>query len=645
MASALIETQVIYKTPAVRQSLSEFMEKGIGGFWFDTRFQRQINDLSANLILVEFYGEGTAQDIRKIRQVCPASIIVAFSVDEALPALGALRSAGADEALTLDSLYSAMGRRLLERLLELKHLRSLEESLQESEERFRGIIENSHDIVMLLDHDATVVYNSPSFSKQLGYEPWEVLGQNLFSWVHEDDKVTTESVFKIIVAGGAVSLDDAFQFRFRRKDGVWRYMEAAATNLLSNDAVNAVVLNARDITYQKKTEEELEQYQHHLEELVEERTREAEEADRRADTVLSASPDALLAMDPQGYLTFVSRHYAKVYPESFHMFQRGRHVLEVFEAVTREVGLPENDKQYTDMKAWWSRPRGTKEFRLPNGLWLRLQAKPMPKEDGGGIVVTTTNISEYKRQQALLAAQSAALEDALAKEKHVVEQQRAFVAMVSHEFRTPLTIIDGNAQIIQRRGDKIGREALVKRAQTIRSGVDRLIHLIERILSSNMIETGRLTIEPEACDLKEIISVVCSEQQDVSPKYTIDVDVADLPDKVILDPKVTRQVVTNLISNAVKYSPDVPKVEVKAWAEDQDIILTVKDHGVGIPEGERPKMFQKFFRASTSSGIPGSGLGLNLVKQFVELHNGTIDFESVLGQGTTFIIRLPLKKG
>jgi signal transduction histidine kinase len=394
------------------------------------------------------------------------------------------------------------------------------------------------------------------------------------------------------------------------------------------------------MTEQKETEAELEKYRHHLEELVEKRTREVEEVTRRADTVIAASPDALIAMDDDGIITFISQHYRDVYPGSAHLLVPGKHILEAFDVVTRELRLPRDDPRYPDMYEWWKNPKGSKEFKLGGGTWLRLQAKRM--QGASGTVISTTSITDYKRQQALLARQSEELAAALEKANDSVEQQKIFVSMVSLEFRTPLTIIDGNAQIIERRGETLTKEALKTRAVTIRAAVERLVRLIETILSAHMLESGRLSLNAASCDLEKIIRDVAADQRDISPNHKIRVDIRDLPEKMTLDEKLMRQVVANLLSNAVKYAPDSPEVDVRAFMAGGEAVIEVQDRGVGIPEKEQDKIFTRYFRASTSGGIPGSGLGLSLVRQFVELHGGRVSFASKEGEGTTIAVYLPV---
>lgn len=582
--------------------------------------------------------DASGEDIGALFRAFPGKALIVLERDPKARRDELLR-AGADEVLSLEELGSFAGRRLLERLLAFKAFADAESRAEQGEERFRDIIERSHDMITLFDGEATVLYVSPAFCRQMGFEPWEVLGQTLFDFVHDDDRISVEDGYRrLLRAPPAEGM--SFEFRHRRKDGAWRNIEATASNLLGSATVQAVVFNSRDATVQKQTEVELEKHRLHLEQLVELRTREAEEANRRADAVLAASPDTLIAIDGQGRISFASQHYRTRYPRDAVAFAPGAHILDAFDVIARNILLPADDPRYAEMREWWKKPEGTREFRLAGGMWARLQARPVPGSDE--IVISTTDITDYKRQQARLAAQSEALAAALEVEKGVVEQQKTFVSMVSHEFRTPLTIIDGNAQIIERRGETLDKETLTRRAVTIRTAVDRLVRLIETILSAHMIDRGKMTVNPVPCDLGMLIQEAVADQQDISPGHSIRTEIKGLPDKMRLDEKVMRHMLSNLLSNAVKYSPGKPQIDVAAFPQDGQAVLEVRDHGVGIPETELPRIFGKYFRASTSGGIPGSGLGLNLVKQFVELHRGTIDLKSRVGEGTVVTIRLPI---
>lgn len=237
--------------------------------------------------------------------------------------------------------------------------------------------------------------------------------------------------------------------------------------------------------------------------------------------------------------------------------------------------------------------------------------------------------------------QAEELEKALEKEKHLTALQREFVAMVSHEFRTPLAIIDGAAQRLLRRLDRFDPAEVEQRVERIRSAIMRMTELIEGVLSLSRLEAGVIEFYPEPCPLAELVQDVCRRQQDITPDHSIEVDVEDLPLEILADPTLLNQVFSNLLSNAVKYAPTSPKIEVRGWSEGDRACVSVRDEGLGIPAEEVPRLFEKYFRAKTSAGISGTGIGLYLIKQLVEMHAGQIEVESELGQGSTFVVRLP----
>jgi signal transduction histidine kinase len=232
----------------------------------------------------------------------------------------------------------------------------------------------------------------------------------------------------------------------------------------------------------------------------------------------------------------------------------------------------------------------------------------------------------------------------LEKERELNGLQRQFVSMVSHEFRTPLAIIDGHAQRLERRPDKLTTERILKTTKTVRKSVMRLTELMESVLNAARMEDGRIQFQPAAFDLKDMVADICRSYGDIDSSHDIDMDLDGLPEACYGDVKLLRQVVSNLLSNAIKYSPEKTTVFVRGnQTEEGGSAISVRDEGVGIPSDELEQLSERFFRASTSVGIPGTGIGLHLVKQFVALHDGDMAVKSVVGQGTTFEIRLPAK--
>jgi signal transduction histidine kinase len=226
-------------------------------------------------------------------------------------------------------------------------------------------------------------------------------------------------------------------------------------------------------------------------------------------------------------------------------------------------------------------------------------------------------------------------EMALAREREARHQLSQFLSMMSHEFRTPLAIIDSAAQMLLLRGS--GRDA--QRLEAIRGGVFRLIDLLDTCVADETLEAGGLLLHERPVDLAATVVSVVAQHRKAVPLRAIEVRTEPAP-PAWGDAALLRLVVGNLIANALKYSqPDTP-VEVTVEAADDAPRVIVRDHGIGIPPEDLPRIFERFYRASNVDGFPGSGIGLHMAHQIVDLHGGSIAVDSRLGCGSVFTVRL-----
>jgi len=259
------------------------------------------------------------------------------------------------------------------------------------------------------------------------------------------------------------------------------------------------------------------------------------------------------------------------------------------------------------------------------------------------VVVFRNNAIELMVSQQGLAQQASMLEERLAHERRLTELQRNFVSMASHEFRTPLTIIDGHAQRLAKTKERAGPEEIADRAGKIRAAVLRMTSLMDNLLNSSRLFDGGagLYYHPVEIGLAGLLHDVCQLHREIAPRSHIRENFGGEPLPVVGDAKLLFQVFSNLLANAIKYSPGGGIVTIGARSEAGQIVVAVEDRGIGIPEKDRERLFTRYSRGSNVSGIVGTGVGLYLVKMVLDLHHGEIAVESREGEGSRFTVRLP----
>ena len=259
-------------------------------------------------------------------------------------------------------------------------------------------------------------------------------------------------------------------------------------------------------------------------------------------------------------------------------------------------------------------------------------------------VVFRKNALELMRSHQVLAEQATMLKEQLAQEQRLAMLQRNFVSMASHEFRTPLTIIDGHAQRMIKVKDRMARDEIGDRAGKVRSAVLRLTHLIDNLLESSRLVDGdtRVSLEPADIDIAALLREVCQCHREMAPRAEIVERFAAASLRMVGDPKLLSQLFSNLLSNAIKYSPGGGSIDISAEVVSEEVVVAVVDHGIGIPESDLDRLFERYQRGSNVSGIVGTGVGLYLAKMIVDMHGGRIEVQSKEDEGSRFTVRFPI---
>lgn len=252
-------------------------------------------------------------------------------------------------------------------------------------------------------------------------------------------------------------------------------------------------------------------------------------------------------------------------------------------------------------------------------------------------------LSQYNEQlENTVAARTAALSKSLANERETIDIYKNFLTTVSHQFRTPITIIDMIAQRFVRRPGDISRRVLVERSLHIRTAVKRLIFIIDSTINNDRFAERGLDLSFSDVNFIETVSKACSYHKDIYTERQINLTFPGRQVIISGDVTLLEQILINLISNAEKYSPQSAPINIAIRIDEAMIICSVTDYGIGISAEDQPKIFDRFFRAANVSHLAGSGLGLSLSSMLARLHGGSITCQSSMNVGTTFELQLPL---
>jgi PAS domain S-box-containing protein len=236
------------------------------------------------------------------------------------------------------------------------------------------------------------------------------------------------------------------------------------------------------------------------------------------------------------------------------------------------------------------------------------------------------------------------LSDALDTEKELGELKSRFVTMASHEFRTPLSTILSSAFLLEKYSDSVDKEKRLKHVQRIKNAVSGMKSILEDFLSLGKLEEGSInatieTIAAPECFL-EIEDTIHEMEPALKPGQKIGFrHKGNYP--VMADKRLLKNILLNLLSNAIKFSHENSTIEITATINENELIISVKDQGIGISEEDKHHLFERFFRAKNAGNIQGTGLGLHIINKYLELLNGTIELESKLNEGSCFTIHIP----
>ncbi len=480
----------------------------------------------------------------------------------------------------------------------------VKKKIEESEEKYRSLF-NTMDqgfciIEMIFNRnrrpvDYRFVELNPTFEKQIGIH--NAIGKTAKELLPHLEKNWLEHFGSVALTGNSTRFTDG-------SDEKGRWFDIYAFRLGKKDSLRVALLFT-DITEQKRYENHLKERENYYREMTDN------------------TPIMTWVTNVKAKCTYLSRPWFE-YTGQTSKAALGNGWLKPVH--------PDDSKHASEtfLEAYKSRKAFSLEYRLRryDGVYRWHMDSGLPKFDNRGIfqgyIGSVVDIHDRK----------------------ILERQKDdFLGIASHELKTPVTSIKAYGQVLQRMFKNEGNVKGVEHLAKMDAQVNRLSNLIEDLLDVTKIQSGRLQFHEEYFDLNTIINNVVEEIQRTTDKHTI-IKKLDKTKKLYGDSERIGQVITNLMTNAIKYSPKSDKINVYTKVEPKSVTLCVQDFGVGIPTDKKEKVFEQFFRVSgpKQDTFPGLGLGLYISSEIIKREGGRIWVESTEGKGSTFCFRLPIRQ-
>jgi len=534
--------------------------------------------------------------------------------------------------LAASALEGPGGRRMLSvQLVDLTAERMAQVDLEHERDFTAAVLDTANTLIVVLDEHGSVVRFNPAAEKLsglraedvLGVRAWDVFGVDLGDFLHARLGARHP---------GPVPLPSVIEDEWVVRHGQRRTVAWSCAYLDEAEAGLHMVMTGIDVTDERL-------------------------AQRLVDQVLAATTGtSIIGTNPAGLITFYNpgaerllgwtaeEVVGKVTPAIFHdpneLVERSEELgLDSTFGVLVAGVEPERQPEKRDWR--YIRKDGRK-------ITMSLTISPMTSPSGRvvGYLGVAEDVTERRRVEDMLRV-------ALSKEREAVERlnevDRAktdFVSTVSHELRTPITSVLGYTQMLMRGTGGGLSEQQARLLGRVESNGLRLQALIEDLLTLSRIEAGTFTLRVDAVDLRRVVqrSSEATEAMRHHRRLEWVVEAGDAPVVVSGDEDQLDRALTNLVTNAVKFTEDPGRVRLSLAAVGESALLTVEDTGIGIPHAEQARLFERFFRSAEAQqrAIPGTGLGLSIVRSIVHDHGGTVAVSSQAGRGTRFEVRLPL---
>lgn len=518
---------------------------------------------------------------------------------------------GAWDYLERDALTPQLLRRALRYVINQQRLeRQLDRTIRElrtSEMRFESMMAADFDGVIVVDNEGTIHFVNPAAEALFERTAEELVGGHLGLPLSGDELTELE----ILQTPSDIAIA-----QMRVHETEWK-------------GASAYVLSLRDITELKEVERNLDQ------------TARLNHQFAAAITNMNVGVIITDPAQPDNPVIFVNAGFTRITGyDADQVIGRNCRFLQGPE--TNVVDVQDMRRAVHNIRSYTGTVLNYRQDGTP--FWNEIKIRPIFDSQGQlinfvGLMHDVTTRKEAEKAQL----EQERLRIALEKERELSQVKTLFMSTISHEFRTPLAIIMSASEMLERYLDYLAPPERLERLNNIKNQVFHLEEMLNEISIVIRAQLGNLEYQPETMNLRLFSQAIIDEFRLLDRQqhhFTFFATPGDY--EIAADHKLLRHILTNLLSNATKYSAGGSEVRVELERSEEDVIVRVIDHGIGIPQADQKRLFEPFFRASNTHNIDGTGLGLKVVLDCVAIHGGTIRVDSLLGTGTTCTIRLPV---
>jgi PAS domain S-box-containing protein len=525
--------------------------------------------------------------------------------------------------------------------------------LEEDLHLTKFLIEPLTDAVFWITPDAGIIYVNFAAYSLVGYSYEELFSKTTHDLILDFPLEVWLNCWKTIKQQGSLYFKSVYQTPKKQCLGVEitaRYMEYQAKEygcILSRDISKrkqaSFALDTANQILECRLEKALTESKY-INQQLSHKTAECEWVKAKLENSLSllqatleSIPDGVIAIGCDGDIVSLNQKFVQMWqiPDSIITSRNHNQYLNFYQ---NQVKYPEifcTDVYQLDSHKDFE---SCDTLELKDGRVFERYSKPLRLgEEIIGAVWSFRDITECQQAKEKIRR-------VLEQEKQLAEDRAQFVSMVSHEFRSPLNVISYSTSLLKRHSHQWSDKKKFQYLQRLQTATEQISQLMDEVLLIGSAEAGKLQCELKPLDLNLFCHEIVAEMNLQNSLNPINFISKGDCKPIWVDKKLLQPVLTNLISNAIKYSPTSTKVDLILSYQDEKVIFQIKDKGIGIPLGDQEQLFKPFYRGGNVGDIPGNGLGLAIVKKLLDLHHSQVDVVSEVGKGTIFTITLLLKQ-